>query len=297
MIDARQMELLRQLVKKDEALRAEGRPTDFSLIQMPGPHFGLKPDIDGEEEIAPQEGDFRDLERDGFVHLLEATSSSVVVHFTLTASGRATGTEPAVTADIQRPPLSTPPPTADAVLEWLHGLSVSPQGAAILRSGGAILNEAMSSFGDEHVEAVARAMFDLRDGGLVLLDDSAAEIDQISDLDQLGMAENIRLAPAGLAHIGNLQASSSTRITQIVHATQAQVAGGDIHNYGSFDELLDRLVDALAGLEDIDDEARAEARGILDQLRSASGKVAVGAAASSGGAVVGALLKQLLGLP
>lgn len=297
MIDARQLELLRQLVKKDDALRADGRPTDFSLIQMPGPSFGLKPGIDAEEKIAPLEGDIRDLERDGFVHLLEAISSGVVIRFTLTASGRLAGAERTVAADIQRSPFSTAPPTADAVLEWLHGLSASPHGAAILRSGGAILNEAMSSFGEEHAEAVARAVLDLHEGGLVLLDDPAAEIDQISDVDQLGMAENIRLAPAGLAHIGSLQRHSSTRITQIVHATQAQVAGGDIHNYGSFDELLDRLVDALAGLEDIDDEARAEASGILDQLRSASGKVAVGAAASSGGAVVGALLKQLLGLP
>jgi hypothetical protein len=40
-----------------------------------------------------------------------------------------------------------------------------------------------------------------------------------------------------------------------------------------------------------------EARGILAKLRSASGTVATGTATSAGGALVGALLRQLLGLP
>lgn len=295
-IEARQFALLQALVQREATLRAEGRSTDFMLIQMAGPSYGLKPSIEGEQEITPLEADFHDLHNDGFVHLLSSNSASVVIRFTLTSAGRSAGQHRAVTADVQRPLPTTAPPTTDVILQWLHGLSASAQGSAILSSGGALVNEALNTYGQDHIETVARRVFDLRDSGLLLLDDIGAEI-QVSDAEQLGMALDIRLTPTGLDRVRNQPSTAATQITQIIHATQAQVAAGDIHTYVSFDELLDRLTEALTQLEDIDDEARREAHGLLDQLRSASGKVAIGAAASSGGAVLGTLLKQLLGLP
>lgn len=297
MIEPRQFALLQALVEREATLRAEGRPNDFLLIQMAGPSYGLKPAIEGEHEIAPREADFHDLHKDGFVHLLETNSPSVIVRFTLTTAGRSAGQKRAVTADLQSPSPATAPPTADDVLQWLHGLSASAQGAAILSSGGALVNEALSTYGQQHIETVAQRLLDLRDTGLLRLDDIGAEIDQISNAEQISMAQDIRLTPTGLDRISNRPRSIATPITQIIYATQAQVAAGDIHNYASFDDLLDQLAEALAQLEDVDDEAREEARGLLDKLRSASGKVAIGAAASSGGAVLGTLLKQLLGLP
>lgn len=59
---------------------------------------------------------------------------------------------------------------------------------------------------------------------------------------------------------------------------------------------MDRLTEALTQLDGIDDEVREEASGLLDKLWAASGQIAVGAAASSGGAVLGTLLKHALNL-
>jgi hypothetical protein len=45
-----------------------------------------------------------------------------------------------------------------------------------------LVNEALSTYGQEHIETVARRILDLRDSGFVLLDDIGAEI-QVSDAD------------------------------------------------------------------------------------------------------------------
>jgi hypothetical protein len=41
MIEDRQLQLFRALTKREEQLREECHPTDFSFLQMPGPAFGL----------------------------------------------------------------------------------------------------------------------------------------------------------------------------------------------------------------------------------------------------------------
>jgi hypothetical protein len=109
-------------------------------------------------------------------------------------------------------------------------------------------------------------------------------------------AAEFRLTSTGRDRVSSQRATATT-ILQIVNATNAQVSAGDIHNYASFEELLDRAEDELDRIADIDPVTQADARGILAKLRSASGTVATGTATSAGGALVGALLKQLLGLP
>jgi urease beta subunit len=289
-LEPRQIQLLRALTAKEKLLREQGRPPDFIFLQMPGPAFGLKPDVDGEEEIRPMEADFQDLEAEGHVRLSPGDSPSVLLRLTLTAQGRAAGA--LVTTQLSPPPLGSVPPTADAVLAWLRELSTSTAGASAMANGGALLNEAIKAFGSEHVESVALSLIDLGASGLLLFEDPAAAI-EVTDADRIGMATRFRL-PAGTA---NRTEPPAQRITQIINAATAQVAAGDIHNYGSFEELLDLLAEDLDHLTDIDEEARDEARGILDKLRSASSKVTVGAAASGGGALIAALLKQKLGLP
>jgi hypothetical protein len=85
--------------------------------------------------------------------------------------------------------------------------------------------------------------------------------------------------------------------TQIIHAGQVQIAGRDVHNVSTYEEMLDRLTDAVAQADEVTPAAREEAHGLLDRLRSASGDAAIEAASTSGGALLGTLLKQLLGLP
>src|SRR6202035_4408111 len=169
-------------------------------------------------------------------------------------------------------------------------------GSNILDSGGALINEARAQFGDDHIEAVTRALVDLQGEGLLLFDDALAGIDQITLSEQVSGAAEFRLTSAGVDRAQGVR-PAATAITQIVQATYAQVAAGDIHNYGSFDELLDRAEEELDRLNGVDATAQDEARGILAKLRSASGTVATGTATSAGGALVGAVLRQLLGLP
>lgn len=289
-LEPRQIQLLQALTAKERLLREQGRPPDFIFLQMPGPAFGLKPGVDGEEEIRPLEADFQDLEAEGHLRLSLGDSPTVLLRLTLTAQGRTAGA--LVTTQLSPSPPSSAPPTADAVLAWLLELSASAEGASAMANGSALINEAIKTFGSEHAESVALSLIDLGDSGLLLFEDPAAAI-EVADTDRIGMATRFRL-PAGTA---NRTEQPAQRITQIINAATAQVAAGDIHNYGSFEELLDLLADDLDHLTDIDDEARDEARGILEKLRSASGKISVGAAASGGGALIAALLKQKLGLP
>jgi CheY-like chemotaxis protein len=88
-----------------------------------------------------------------------------------------------------------------------------------------------------------------------------------------------------------------SRVTQIIHASRVQIAGGHMQNVSTYEDLLDRLSDILEQVDNVTPVAREEARGLLDKLRSASGEAAIEAASTSGGALLGSLLKQLLGLP
>jgi hypothetical protein len=294
-MDSRQQRLLEGLVDTEARLREESRPLDFILLQMPGPAFGLKPGIEGEAEILPSEGDLHDLAADGLIHLLEHQAPSVVARFALTGSGRAAGHRRMIDADLQNPAQDSPPPSPDALLAWLHGLSTSSGGATVLKSGGALMNQALDLYGKAALESVARSMIDLRDDGFVRFDDPGAMLDQIPESERIAMAGEIRLTSSAMDRI-NAGTRNAQSITQIVHATNAQVAAGNISNYVSFSELLDSLEDALDDLAGVDDEVREEARGLLAGLRSATGKITVGVTTSTAAALIGGLLQQKLGL-
>lgn len=296
-IDTRQLRLIQALVQTEDRLREESRPLDFLLLQMPGPAFGLKPGVEGETEIRPSEGDLRDLAAEGLIHLLGHQSDSVVARFALTASGRAAGRPQVVTADLQAPVPASAPPSPDDLLKWLYGLSASGGGTEVLDNGGALINAALDLYGQAHLESVARSIVDLRDDGFLRFEDPAARVEGISGSDRIGMAEEIRLTPSARDRLASLDREPAQSITQIVHATNAQVAAGDINNYVSFGELVDAMEEALEGLDDIDDDVREEARGLLGGLRSATGKISVGVTTSAAAALVGGLLKQKLGLP
>lgn len=93
--EGHQLALLQALVRAEEGLRRDGLPTDFMLLQMPGPSFGFKPAVPGSEALHPTEGDILDHETAGYVHTMSSTSSSVLARFSLTSTGRVAGTAPA----------------------------------------------------------------------------------------------------------------------------------------------------------------------------------------------------------
>lgn len=202
-----------------------------------------------------------------------------------------------VTADIQNPAPDAPPPSLDSVLGWLADLEKNPQGSSLLSRGGALLNQAVSDFGEAHVEAVANRLIDLRDEGFVTFTDPLARIDQLPSADRLGKAFDFRLRSAGHDRL-EVKAPTEASVVQIINATTAQVAAGNIINeFKSFDELLDALAAKIDGVEGVDDEAKQEAHAILGKLRSAGGTVATSALGSAGGALLGSVLKQFTGLP
>lgn len=296
MLEPRQQQLLEAIVRADNRLRAEGRPVEFMLIEGAGGVVGFKPDVPGAMELSPSEADILDLQATGYVYVQQSKSAMVSIVFALSAAGRNAGQPRTVTAAIQNPERATAPPSADDVLAWLYGLMGSAPGSSILDSGGALINEVAGRFGHEHVETVARALADLAREGLLLFDDPAGEIDQLAMSERISLASGFRLTSTGLDRARGSHPAAPT-ILQIVSATNAQVAAGDINNYESFNELLDRAEGELNQLDGIDAATQEEARGILAKLRSVSGTVATGAATSAGGALAGALLRQLLGLP
>jgi hypothetical protein len=216
-LNPRQFALLQALVKTDENLREQGHPADFMLLQMPGPAFGLTPEIEGEADIL-------DLHSEGHVHLLPSNSESVLVKFALTQAGRASGQPKVLGADIESRTPATAPPSGDEILAWLGTLATSGPGSATLNSGRALMNEARSRYGAEHVETVARRIVDLGAEGLLAFDDPSARIDQLSMSQRLSNGGDFRLTSHARDRLTPPVPARS--VTQIIHATQAQVAAG-----------------------------------------------------------------------
>jgi hypothetical protein len=93
------------------------------------------------------------------------------------------------------------------------------------------------------------------------------------------------------------KAPATKQIVHIAHAAEVQVAFGDITNYTTFAEFTAAVDTAIDGLVGVDETAKAEAKGILAKMCSKGGEVASAAAGGAGGALLGAVLKQILGLP
>jgi hypothetical protein len=293
-LEPRQLAILAALVESEEQPRAEDRGGEWILSQAFGGRAGFQPEIPNEASLDVTHADLLDLSDEGYLHELPYTSSGVLMKFVLTPSGRAAGRARPVVQEIG--PTAPPPgaaPGADEVLAWIVALENSP-GAGALGEGGMLNNQVIADFGDAHLEAVARRVLDLRDEGLVRFDDPAARIEQLSDSDRLGMGSAFRATAAGRDRVrGHQRPAGDTYINQVINAVNAQVAAGDIQNLVTFQALLGRAEQAIDELEEIDEQTRAEAKSLVDKLRGASGGVATSAA----GAVVGAVLKQLLGLP
>lgn len=287
------VELLRMLVAKDAEYRDAGRDPSFILMQVSGGGVNLKPGIPAQ----PTQADIRDLIESHDLRDITSTppQPSVVLKFEVTAQGRRSGQprrevpDPGPTAQpASRPPASTPV----EVLRWLADLEDQSSGA--LGDGEALVDQISAVFGEEQMETVCRRIVDMASMGLVLFTDPAGHLPQFAPSERLKMASEFRLTIVGRDRLE--PAGAPANVTQIINAVNAQVAAGDITNYVSFTALLDDVQRHLDDLTDIDDNARTEAQGILDKLRSAGMNVTTTAMGSGGGAVIGALLAHLLGI-
>src|SRR5919201_6297071 len=192
-------------------------------------------------------------------------------------------------------PLVTPapPPALDEVLRW--SATLEDAGSPVLAEGALLVNQALADFDDRQLEGVCSRLIDLAGQGLIVFLDPARSLAQLPAPHRIGKGSDFRVTAAGRDRLDRAQRPARTAITQIINATYAQVAGGDLTNYVSFAALLDDAQAKLNQLTDIDTDSRAEAQSILDKLRAATGQVALNAVGSGGGAVLGAILMALLG--
>ena len=293
-IEPRQLKILQALVGSEDQLRDKGRAAEWILMQLPRGRTGLKPGIPNGGSLDVTHADLLDLTGEGYVHELPYSGSTVLMKFALTGAGRAAGRPPAVVQQVgPTAPPPGPPPGLDEVLAWIVALESSPAAGA-LADGGRLGNKVIADFGTEHREIVAWRILDLRDEGLVRFEDFAAKLDQLSDADRLSMASGFRVTTAGRDRVRKQKRpDGNTHITQIINAVNAQVAAGDIQNYVTFQAFLDRAEEAIEALDDIDEQTREEAKGLLDKLRGATGTVATSAAGGAAGTVVGAVFTRL----
>jgi len=196
-------------------------------------------------------------------------------------------------------PEYAPLPTQTQLLKWISTLAETAAGQGSLADGNEFIRAAVQNFGIDPDAFASRAL-DLQADGLLRFEDPLAQIDQATDQDRLGDASDIRLTVPGERIAAP---PDESKLLQIVNAVHAQVAGGDVTGdinvttNITFNEFLDQIDDQIASLQGITEEDRAEARGMIEKMRAGAGRLASGTATSAAGAVVGALLKEMLGLP
>jgi hypothetical protein len=76
-----------------------------------------------------------------------------------------------------------------------------------------------------------------------------------------------------------------------------QVAVGDVTNYTTFGDLLDRAETVIVDLEQVDSGEREEALGLIAALRGRAIDVGGGVLTGAGGGPLAGVIAQLLGLP
>ena len=292
--DPRLSEILRALVAKDEERRREGRDPSFLLLQVRGGGSGLKPGI----ALSVTEADVRDLTDLGYLREVSTTSSGVRLKFVVTSAGRAAGRgrPVAVALDHEGAPRASavPAPSLDEVLAWLAALE--DHTPAVLEAGSLLVNQALADFDEARLEGACRRLIELMAENLIGFVDPARNLPQRSSDERISLASEFRVTVAGRDRLTEQRRPKGMTVNQIVNATNAQVAAGDVINFVSFGQLLDVAQQQLDQLADLSQADREDAQGIIDKLRSASTQVAIGAAGGGGGAVVGAILMGLLHL-
>lgn len=185
-------------------------------------------------------------------------------------------------------------PALDEVLAWVAALE--DHSPTMLTTGGALVNQAFADFDERELDGACRRLIELADERLIAFTDPAARLPQLPACDRVGKGSEFRVTMAGRDRLAKARAQSAMTVTQIIHATNAQIAGRDITNFISFGELLDAVQHQLDQLTDLADSDRHEAQSIIDRLRSATTQVTLTAAGAGGGTVIGAILMSLLHL-
>lgn len=196
--------------------------------------------------------------------------------------------------------MTTPPPTGrvptlDAILRWLGDMK--QQVPEAFDAPSQLIDRAVSDglIESSARDALAQKILELRSQGMLtgyvrLSEDFGPE-------QRLGHATDLDLSMRAYEVLSAAQPPG--RSTQMVFnaPVSGQVAGGNITNYVSFTQLLERAESELEHLQGVDDQAREDARSLvqamLGKTRVGAGQVVTGA----GGSLLAGVLAQLVGLP
>jgi hypothetical protein len=120
---------------------------------------------------------------------------------------------------------------------------------------------------------------------------------QASAEQTLSTGSGLKLSMKAHAHLGpETKQREAGALNFYGTVVAGQIAAGDISNYVTFAELLERAEQELDGLAGIDESTRLEARTVIDALRGRAGAAGGLVLTGAGGQLVGQLLAQLVGL-
>jgi hypothetical protein len=286
-VDARLTEFLRRLGEAEAALKRAGEERQpFLLIYAHVGSIGIKHPGWDSSWMQPTAEDVDDLEELGFVR--NEPPRNVKRSFSLTFRGRQQAEALAGGAAAS----AGHAPNLDETLRWLKELeeqlpaSLSEPGNLPSRA----VNSGLISPGSE--EVLAQRIIDLLSQGF--LEGDAPGFDQAGPIQRLELSDGLRLTIAAHDRLREEPRASSVNFYGSVIA--GQIAAGNIKNFVSFGDLLDRAETEIHALEDVSGNDRDEALTLIDVLRGkamgAGGQVLTGA----GGGLLADVLARLVGL-
>lgn len=288
-MDIRHLNALRRIHQADRSLADDGEaPADFHLMPLGGMRFEVHHPRWGPSWAVPDKHTIDDLGEMGILRV-RATSDEGR-SFALTMQGRR---EAAAVAEQQmRPqPAGGRAPAAVDVLRWL--MTVAAEEPACFDIPERLLDRAVTEGLIEFPgrESLAQRILGLVDQGYLRGDVPELALGTA----QQRLARTVNLELAVLAE--ELAAPPTSAITIIGNVINSQVAAGDINSFVTFIDVLDRAHAEIDALEDIDPEAKEDAKGLIERLRAkamtGAGEIITGA----GGAIAAGVIARLLGLP
>jgi hypothetical protein len=289
-MEERLAEFLRRLGEAEGRLKRAGeerRP--FLLIYASGGSVGIKHPGWDQSWMRPTAEDVDDLEELGFARNEPAKNTKRV--FTLTVRGRQQADALAA-----RAPKSSGgrAPSLDETLRWLASLEQDSPEA--LNNPGDLPSRAATSglIAPGSEEILAQRIIDLMSQGFLAGD--APEFDQAGPMQRLQLSDGVRLTMRTHERLeGGEQAASSLNFYGSVIA--GQIASGDINNFVSFGDLLEKAEEEITGLEDVDPSDRDSALDLIGVLRGKAAGAGAQVLTGAGGGLLAEVLARLIGLP
>lgn len=238
----------------------------------------------------PVHQDIDDLEELGMLRIEPSRNAKRI--FSLTVAGRGQARVLLESATVSSGGRA---PDLDSILRWLtEAVEEAPE---ILDLPTRVLDRAVSEGFVEPTgrEALAAGIVDLCEQGFLTGD--LPGFDQASAADRLRLADGLRLTMKAHDRTTQRDAPSTHSVTFNGPIIADQVAAGDITNYTSLGDLLDRAEAAIGELESVDADEREEALALITVLRGKALDLGGGVLTGAGGGLLAGVIAQLLGLP